>query len=327
VREDRPGSLAEGLRSLSQVRLVLLLTVTTIVLALPAAFALRPSLQEIFAGTLAGDHVLRNHPDFSPTDVLEFFHERRAAVAGARQAAMAAGLLAVLLQIFFAGGFVETLARGRKVLLGEFLGAAARHFWHNVKCFGIFLAAVLLAPGLWIGGMVALGRKLLEEKPPGSLSWLLFRIGTGAVALLLFAMLSLAHDFARLARRHEPGIGAWRSWGVAREVLFGSVFSALGLFLFWLLGGAALWLGLLASEWGTPAVSIAAILLHTALQVAAVVARSAVRVGAWASYAAFFDRRHTVAGPEPEAATPETPEPLLTEPIPPLDLLGETTLT
>jgi len=326
VTENRTGSLSAGLRCLRHGRLVLLLTATTIGLALLPAFALQPSLQQVFAKTLAGDHILRNHPDFAPVDVLEFFHERRAAIAGARQAAIAAGLLGIVLQIFFAGGFVETLAGGRTVLLGQFFSAASRHFGHNLKCFAIFLVAI--AAGLlgWLGATAALGQKLFEDSPPGDSFRLLYRIGTASVALLLFGLLSLLHDFARLARRHEPGIGAWRAWGVAGRLVFGSVFSAFGLLLFWFLAGGALWVGILAVEWGTPAISIAAILLHTALQTAAVAVRSAIRVGAWGSYAAFFDRRHTVAGPEPEVPTPGTPEPLLTEPIPPLDSLGEVTL-
>src|SRR5262249_32093663 len=158
--EGRGTSLGVGLRSLSQARLVILLTVTTIGLALPAAFALRPSFREVFAGTLAGDHILRNHADFAPTDVLEFLHEKRSAVAGARHAAIAAALVGLFLQIFFAGGFVETLARGRRIRVGEFLAGAARHFWHNLKSFAIFLPALLLVLAAWIGGMAALGRAL-----------------------------------------------------------------------------------------------------------------------------------------------------------------------
>ncbi len=327
VTENRMGSLSAGLRCLRHGRLVLLLAATTIGLALLPAFALQPSLQQVFAKTLAGDHILRNHPDFAPVDVLEFFHERRAAIAGARQAAIAAGLLGIVLQIFFAGGFVETLAGERTILLSPFFSAASRHFGHNLKCFVIFLAAI--AAGLlgWLGATAALGEKLFEDSPPGDSSRLLYRIGTAAVALLLVGLLSLLHDFARLARRHEPGIGGWRAWGVAGRLVFGSLFSAFGLLIFWFLAGGALWVGILALEWGTPAISIAAILLHTALQIAAVAVRSAIRVGAWGSYAAFFDRRHPVAGPETEVPTPETPEPLLTEPIPPLDSLGGVTLT
>jgi MFS family permease len=325
VRGDRRGSLPEGLRSLAQGRLVLLLTATTIALALPAAFALRPSLQEVFAGTLAGDHVLRNHAEFAPLDVVEFLHQKRAALAGARQAAMAAALLAVFLQIFFAGGFVETLARGRKVPLGEFLVAAARHFGHNLKCFGIFLAALILALAGWLGASAALGRALFESTPPGSPWSLLFHIGTGIVALLIFAVLSLLHDFARLARRREPRIGAWRGWRAAWRVLTGSIFPALGLFLFWLLAGGLLWIGILSLEWATRAVSIAAILLHTGLQVAAVVVRSAVRVGAWGSYAAFVDARTAPPAPIPEPDRGETRlEVLVAEPMPPLDSFGTT---
>jgi hypothetical protein len=311
------------LRSLAQGRLVLLLTVSTIALALPPAFALRPSLQEVFAGTLAGDHVLRNHPDFAPLDVMELLHEKRAAFAGARQSALAAGFLAILLQVYFAGGFVETLVRGRAVLLADFFSAASRNLWHNLKCFGIFLGALVLALAGWLGSTAALGRPLFESSAPGSPRALLFHIGTWVVALLIFAMLSLLHDFARLARRQEPRIGAWRGWRAAVRVLAGSIFPALGLFLFWLLAGGILWIGILSLEWGTPAVSIAAILLHTAMQVAAVAVRSAVRVGAWGSYAALLDAR--LAAPTP-IAEPETgttpPDVSIVEPIPPLDSLG-----
>jgi hypothetical protein len=138
-------------------------------------------------------------------------------------------------------------------------------------------------------------------------------------------VLSLLHDFARVARRKEPRIGAWRGWRAAWRVLVGSIFPALGLFLFWLLAGGILWIGILSLEWATPAVSIAAILLHTGLQVAAVAVRSAVRVGAWGSYAAFVDARTAAPAPIPEPdrreASPEVP---VVEPIPPLDSLGAT---
>ncbi|MCP6756563.1 hypothetical protein NL533_33560, partial [Klebsiella pneumoniae] len=74
-----------------------------------------------------------------------------------------------------------------------------------------------------------------------------------------WGILSLHYDFARAARRYAPAIGAWRAWGFARRALRSSRARALGLFVFWLVAGGAVWLGLVAVAWSAPAASPIAI--------------------------------------------------------------------
>ena len=322
TKRNLRGCLARGLEALGNGRLVLLLAVTTVALALPAAFALWPALSSAFGGTLAGDHVLRNHPSFAPLDVFEFFYEKRDAVAGARRVALGAGVLGVLLQVFYAGGFVETLGRGPRIPLAHFLAGALRNCWHNVKCFSIFLLASGVVIGLWLVGTAAAAKKLFEQTPPGATSSLLFRVATLLIASLLFILFSLLHDFARIARRHETAIGAWRGYGFARRVLSGSWRTAFGLFILWLLAGGIAWFLIVALEWGTPAVSGAAICLHTLLQLAAVLLRSGVRVAAWGSYVALADARTGFESTQSAVRGPETPVAPPAEPLSPMDFLG-----
>ena len=77
---ERGGNLAAGFAALNGGRnLILLLTGVTVMLAVLSAAPLGPALQQAFAGTLAGDHILKNHPSFAPTDFFDFLREDYAA--------------------------------------------------------------------------------------------------------------------------------------------------------------------------------------------------------------------------------------------------------
>ncbi len=313
------SSLGAGFAALSSGKLlVLLLTGATVVLALLAAAPLGPSLRESFGGTLAGDHVLKNHPSFAPTDVLDFLREKAPAVAGASAAARWAALIGLLQQILFAGGIVSVLGRAVPVTLPDFVAGVRRNAWHNIKCFLIFFLFAGAVLGAWFAAQHAVWKKVFESLAPGSASATIYRWAVVLVALLLYAVFSLLHDFARAVRRDDSAIGAWRAYGRARRTLSGRWLRALGIFLFWLLFGAAvLFLGI-ALEWTAPAVTALAIALHVLIQIAVLTARSAVRIAAWGSYLSFY------GGAEPLAALPGVPvRPV--EPEPPL-LLDETTL-
>ena len=318
---ERGGNLAAGFAALRSGKLlVLLLTGVTVVLAFMAAAPLGPSLQQSFGRTLAGDHLLSNHPSFAATDVFDFLREKAPALSGARAAANWAALIALLQQILFAGGIVSVLGRTVPVTLPDFLAGVRRNAWHNVKCFLIFLLTAGVTLGLWFGGSHALSRKLFESAAPGSASAAIFKAAIGVGALILYAVFSLLHDFARAARRDGSEIGAWRAWQRARRMLSGRWTRAFGLFLFWLLFGGALVLSGIALEWSAPAVGALAIALHVLIQIAVLAVRSAVRVAAWGSYLHLYD------GAEPIAALPifvPEPEP---PPGPPLLSLDETTL-
>jgi hypothetical protein len=241
--------------------------------------------------TLAGDHILRNHPTFAPTDVFDFLREQSAALAAARQAAVWSALLGIFFQMLFAGGIVATLNRAGGFAWKEFFEGCRWNLWHNTKCLAIFVLLLAFVPGIWIAAAVAADRTLFGLAPPWSAARHGYRLGAAVVALLLFAVLSLVYDFARAARRENPSVGAWSAFGVARRTLMAAPFRALGLFLFWLIFGAGVVVALFGFEWAGKATSAAGVAVHTALQAVVILARSAVRVGTWGSLLTLFDER------------------------------------
>jgi hypothetical protein len=307
---ERRNIIGAGFAAAGRAKaLVLLLTAFTVVLSVLAAAPLLPSLGDSLAGTLVGDHILKNHPTFAPTDVFDFLREKSAAVAGARSAANWAVLLVVLQQILFAGGIVSVLGKAAPVTLPDFVAGVRRNAWHNLKCFLIFLVTAGASLGLWFAATGAARRKLFENVAPGTPSAFAFGIFIFAGALLLYAVFSLLHDFARAARRSEHTIGAWRAYGYARRVLAGRWPRALAVFLFWFVFGGAFLLLAIGIEWSAPAISALAIALHILLQIAVLAIRPAVRIAAWGSYLALYDRVQPTLTPPAVVVTPP-PAPL-----------------
>ena len=216
--------------------------------------------------------------------------EKGPAVEGAMRATGLAGVLGVLLQMLYAGGIVAVLGRG-PFSFGQLFEPARRNFWHNLKCFFFFAAFNGIALGAWLGGGGALRKKLFETAPPDApaRSLVFWILAVGAV--LIFAAISLLYDFARVARRHAPTIGAFRAYRFARRALSGSWLPALALWLFWLVLGGGVVLALFAVTETMPAVGPASIALLILLQFGVLWLRSAVRVAAWGSYIAFLEPR------------------------------------
>jgi hypothetical protein len=288
------GPIAAGFESLSHGKLILLLALVTAALGVTGAAPLFPIFQQTMGGTLAGDHFIRNHPTFAPTDFFDLMKEKGAAFDATHRTALFAGLAAILFQTLLAGGIVAVLGRG-PFGFGQLFEPARRNFWHNVKCLFLFGLAAAVCLGAWLGGGAAARKYLLEEVPPDAavrrLTFWILALG----AVLIFAALSLLYDFARAARRYSPGIGAWRAYGFARRALSGAWRRALGLWIFWLVLGGAAVVGLFAVTWEMPAVSPPAIALLFVLQFGVLWVRSAARVAAWGSYIGFLDPRARAA--------------------------------
>jgi hypothetical protein len=283
-------SLAAGFAALRHGKLVLLLTASTVLIALSGVAPLHAGLVKSVGRTLAGDHFLNNAPSAAPTDAFDFLRLHWSTVTGTVQGAHVGAAFAVVLQMFFAGGIVVVLGRG-PFGFGQFIEPARRNFWHNVKCFLIF--AVVLASTLTalIWGANAAAKPIFEDAVPGSLACRAWDWGVAILALGVWGVLSLLYDFARAARRYSPNIGTWRAFGFARRALRGSWARALALFLFWLALGAAAWLGAFALAWTMPAASRPAIGLLLGLQCLVLGVRAAVRVATWGSYLGFLDPR------------------------------------
>jgi hypothetical protein len=284
------GPIAAGFDALRHRKLIALLTLTTVALGICAALPMLPTLRETMMGTLAGDHFQRNDPTKAPTDVFDFFAEKKAVIDGTHRTIGGMGVLGVVLQMFFAGGIVFVLGRG-PFSFGQFFEPARRNFWHNVKCFFLFAILAGAVLGAWLGGLWWARGKMVEDLAPGSgarpLTFWFVALG----ALVLFAVISLFYDFARAARRYAPRIGVWRAYRFAGRALSGSWGGAFAIWLFWLVLGGAAVLVLFALTWGLKARSVPGVILLVVLQIAVLTARSAARVAAWGSYVAFLDPR------------------------------------
>ena len=283
-------NLAAGFRALSHGKLILLLALTTAALGVLGAAPLGPALWKTMAGTLAGDHFLRNHPTFAPSDFFDFLVHEKDAIGASRFSSRIAAFLSVAIQMFFAGGIIAVLGRG-PFSFGQFFEPARRNFWHNVKCFLVFLVLVLVVFTTLVAGSAALLDRVFQETPPDAAirsvaGW------TGiALAVVLWGVVSLLYDFARAARRFAPLTGALRGYRFALRVLRGSWLAALGLFLFWFVTGALVVGAGLAVAWLMPAVSPPAIALLFLVQFGVFWLRSAVRVACWGSYIEFLQSR------------------------------------
>ena len=284
-----PGALRAGFAALSRWRLVLLLTASAAVLGVVAASPLASALDASLNETLAGDHLLRNHPEFAPTDTFDFLREKAPALSGALRGTVRAGLLGLLLQIFFAGGIVETLGRASAPGPWEFWTGARRNFAHNLKCFALFalMAGVTLAA--WIGLTAAVGGKVFEKAPPNTPGRFAWTAAVVVVSFLLFGFWTLLYDFARAARRSMPAIGALAAFAGARRRLRGRWLRGLALLLFWTAVGSGAFAAVFTLAWGQRTPSGAAVVSNLLLLGLLLAVRPAARVAAWGSILALFD--------------------------------------
>src|SRR5262245_15680378 len=180
-------SLAAGFRALGHGKLILLLALATALIGFSAAVPLHKALEKDIGATLAGDHFLRNHPAFAPTDYFDFLKMNESVVDGVTGAAPYFMVVAILLQMFFAGGMVVVLGRG-SFSFGQFFEPARRNFWHNVKCFFLFAILAGIVLGVFFGGAYAVDKKLFKEAPPGATSGTIFDWAVRIVAVLLWGV-------------------------------------------------------------------------------------------------------------------------------------------
>lgn len=302
----RASAVTAGFAALTRWRLVLLLTLSAAVLGGLAASVLGPSMRDAFSGTLAGDHLIRNHPEFAPSDALDFLREKAAAISGWGRATLWAGLLGVLLQIFFAGGIVETLGRAAPVPRDGFWAASRRHFGHNLKCFVLFALAAGISLGLWLSLSGAILEKAFENAAPHTGGRFVAGLVVWSVAALLFGVWTLLYDFARAARRAAPEIRALAAFRQARRRLRGSWLAGIALLFLWtVLGGAAL-AGLFAAAWGERTRSGPSVAVNLLLLLLLLAVRPAARVGAWGSVLSLFD---STGAPNPPFTVTPSAEP------------------
>jgi hypothetical protein len=287
--EKPRNPIASGFAALAGWRTTLVLLASANLAALPVPMALRGSLSSAFGDTLAGAAIRGNaQPDAGLywIDYLRRYHPFSAA-SGAFWLAVA---LTLLFQIFLAGGIIETVGRERTPFLGEFFGACGRHFRHNLAAFLLFVLFVLLLPGVWLGLTGAAAHALFSSSPPHTPAAAIVAGVRYVVALLLFAALSMAYDFARAMPRFGP-VRAWPAFRGGLAIARREPAGVLGIFFFWLIAAGLLQLGWSALEWRAAPASAGAIAVVFLAEQAGIWIRCAARVATWGSIVSFLGPR------------------------------------
>jgi hypothetical protein len=277
--------------------------------ALPVPMALHGSFTAAFGDTLAGEAIRRNAaPDAGLywIDYLRRYHPFSAA-GGAFWLAVA---LTLLFQIFLAGGIIETVGRERRPFLGGFFGACGRHFHHNLRAFLLFVLFVLLVPGVWLALTTAGAHGLFRNAPPHTTGAAIFAVVRYGIALLLFAILSMAYDFARAMPRFGP-VRTWPAFRSGLAVARREPVAVAGIFFFWLIVAGVFQILWSALEWNAaPATSGAIAAVFLAQQIGIFI-RCAARVATWGSIVSFLEPRaqeRQITIPIPTSPAPEIVE-------------------
>jgi hypothetical protein len=251
--------------------------------------------REEIGSRLAGDHFLRNEATQAPVDAFDFLREKWSNVTGWGRSSLWAALAAVLLQIFFTGGIVETLGTSDSRAPGDFWSASRRHFAHNAKCFVLaaILGAILL--GIWVSAVGAAGKSLFENVPPHTSGRSLWTAAGFLVSALLLGAVALLGALAKAARRGAPGIGAFAGFRDAGRRLRGQWMRGLAVLLFWCLAGIMALAILFGAAWRQQTPTGAAVLVNLLVLALSLGAIPAAKVGAWGSLLQLYDRREEEA--------------------------------
>lgn len=283
---EKNNVIAAGFRALSGWRMILILWVAATLCALPLVAPLDGGLHAAFGKTLAGKAVLHNTAPDAGLYWIDYFKQETPwkAVSGG---VFVAVTLTLLFQIFLAGGLVETVGREQSPFAAKFFGGCGRHFWHNLKCFVIFVIIAGIVEGIWLGVLGAIGKALFKNAAPHTLPHVIYHWLVLLVGLLFFALLSMAYDVARALRRFEATRGSWRAWGAGLKTVFRHPGTAFGIFFFWLIVGGILQFLLSGLEWhASPSVALTVFLVLLIQQIGVAI-RGAARVATWGSIVAF----------------------------------------
>lgn len=300
MKNEKP--FAAGIRAaLLNPRLALVLWLGV---AVPAGLACTPlgALTRLFDESPFREALLKGWDSWG---LLSWFVLRPGAwrvMALALAATLAAGLV---LQFFLTGGVLRTLMSGvRRPVVRRVVAESAALFKPSLWAGARYVLALALWAGIFVVAPARLFRKLAEGRPPNGLwtdgqnLWVLL---AGA---LVFYLVSLKFDLARIALAREEASNARGAYRIARRRMAGARGRILAIALFWTVVGVALQafftnLGVRMN----PQTGTGVFWLVVVRQIGFVVSAMA-RVGFWASLIRFDEIRRDELAPKVSAPLP-----------------------
>jgi hypothetical protein len=257
-------------------------------------------LASVFGHSKLGSEMLAS---FDLQWLMEFFHASRGyPVLMEIRIAIVVALVVILVNTFFAGGAISLFASADRYTPRRFLEGCGRYYWRFFRLLLIALIPYCLILAIGAGmskGADKIWRDGLVAAPLVYAGWV-----RGAVVLVLFALVNMVFDYAKIRMVTDYSRSAFRATG--RSIRF--VFSHLGrcaavwatLFAF----GLLLYLAYDRLAALVPKVTMTGIWVMLFLQQLYIVARIWLRLNFWAA------QTHLYLGLKPTEETPAEPVPV-----------------
>lgn len=224
---------------------------------------------------------------------------------------------ALLIQLFLTGGVLRTLMAGiPRPVFRRVVAESAALFKPNLWTGARYVLALALWMGLLVGLPVFLLRKLAAETAPNGFLQTTRELWVLVVGLLVYYLVSLKFDLARIALAREEARDARGAYRLAKKRMKGARGRVLAIAFFWTAVGLAV--QLLFTNLGVrmnPHTGAGVFWLVVVRQVGFVVAAMA-RVGFWASLIRFDEVRRDELAPQVPLPLPWEIPPA--EPAPPV---------
>ncbi len=300
MRSRRP--LAAGLgAALANPRLALVLWLGV---SVPAGLACTPlgALTRLLDESPFREPLLRGWDSWGILTWFLLHRDSWTVVLLAVSAALTAGLA---LQFFLTGGVLRTLLSGiPRPVFRRVVAESAALFKPSLRAGARYVLSLAIWGGLLVAVPARIFSKLAENRPPNGFwtstreTWLL------AFGLLVFFLVSLRFDLARIALAREEAATARSAYRLAKSRMAGARGRVLSLAIFWTVVGVVL--QVLFTNIGVrmnPHTGAGVFWLVTVRQLGFVLSAMA-RVGFWASLIRFDELRRDELAPRVSALLP-----------------------
>jgi hypothetical protein len=307
-------------------KMILLLLAANLLLSLPVAVPVFLLIVQTAGERLAAERMLADKLDASW--VIDLFNHQfpgasiEAAGAEVGMLLLALGAIHLLLNVMFAGGIIGVYdSEDGRFGMAKFWASAGSYFWRYFRLMLISLIFYALAYIVYYVVDSSIDRASARAE---AFDDVVYRRWAAMAALaLMFAVVNMIFDYAKIGAAVKNSRGMWRETFKAIGFAFRNFFSTFGLYLIVAIFGLAVFLGLNQSRWAVDQSSGGAVMLAIILSQLAVAARVWNKLTFYAAQLNLYRELNPGAGaieapvqPPVDQAASQHPDPRQNEPAP-----------
>lgn len=288
-------------------KMILLLVVTSIIVATPAAVPIFLVITQTARKTLAAHALLADKLD--AVWLIDLVNEQFAGASFVSVALevgillLVVGVLYLVVNVLFAGGIIEVFAaEDSRFSMRRFFSGAAAHFWRFVRLWLVSLIAYGIVFTVYALVMMRIDSAddLAATEAPGAIrKW----VATAAL-LLLLAVVNMTFDYARIGAVLNERRQMFRETFKAARFTFRHFARALGLYLvIAIIGLVVFWLVALLRN-SVAQTSVVAVIVAFILGQLAIASRMWTRLAFYAGEVDLYQRLVPPVAPVPPASQP-----------------------